>query len=111
MCKPFLVTCSFALMIGIFTACQATDREETVGSAGSSKPAEEKQYRGVCLDKEAHGDNAYVLTKWLDSEDKVLIYSREHERKNKGHVTKIEERVKPEKVPEKGDPSYGSNNP
>lgn len=92
--RLFIISVLFALMIGVFISCQSTGKDE---SAASSNPGEVIQYRGVCQDKAAHGGNDYVLTKWLDNKDKVLVYTKEHERKNKGHVVVIEERVKPVK--------------
>lgn|SRR3990172_2655552 len=103
MCKPVAVACLFVLMIGILVGCKSDDQ----GKAANSSPqvtakkeepkpeGQQMQYRAVCTEKEAHGGNEYLLTRWLDSKDKVLPYSREHERKNKSHVVRIDERVKP----------------
>jgi len=101
--KSFSVTCLFVLMVSVFIGCKATDKtEETTKSSQTNtanvepKPeGQQIQYMAVCTDKEVHGGNDYVLTKWLDSKDKAVVYGREHERKNKGHVVKYNERVKP----------------
>jgi len=110
--KSFSVTCLFFLMLGVFIGCKATDKKDastvTEEATRSSQPVgtnaanvepkpegRQIQYMAVCTDKQAHGGNDYVLTKWLDSRDKAAIYGREHERKKKGHVVKYNERDKP----------------
>ena len=105
--KSFSVTCLFVLMIGAFIGCKATDKEEATKSslqtnAANVEPKPEGkpiQYRAVCTEKEAHGGNEQMLTKWLDSRNKAEDYGREHgDFKYKGHRWIIEERVKPERV-------------
>lgn len=87
-------------MIGGLTGCPDTDKPEE--AAGSSVEAEAEggpyQYRAVCTEKEAHGGNEQILTRWLDSRDKAEAYGKEHgDFKYKGHRRKIEKRAKPER--------------
>jgi hypothetical protein len=103
--KSFFVNCLLIPLIAVLIGCKATDKtEETTTSSQTNtanvepKPeGQQIQYMAVCTDT-SHGGNEYVLTKWLDSKDKALVYGREHERKRKGHVVKYNERVKPEPV-------------
>ena len=99
----FSVACAFAIVIGTCIGCNATDKEESTksslqASAAQIEPNTEKAqylYMAVCITKEAHEGNEYVLTKWLDSKDKALMYGREHGRKRKGHVIVYRTRAKP----------------
>jgi hypothetical protein len=106
MCKPFFVACLFVLMIGVFIGCQSTGKNEAAnsspqanGASVESKPGEQRQYRAVCQQKEAHGGNAQVLSKWLDEKEKAEELGKYHtDFKDKGHRVVIEERVKPEQT-------------
>ncbi len=100
--KPFLVAGLLVLLIGAFIGCQSAGKTPEAANAslqtnGANAEAKSdgKQYRAVCTDKQTHGGNDYVLTKWLDSKHTAEIYGKEHERKNKGHVVKYNERIKP----------------
>ena len=89
----FFVSC-LLILAGVFLGCQTAEKE---AAAASSNSGEVIQYRGVCMATDVHGGNEYVLTKWLDDKNKVLVYTKEHERKNKSHIVEIQERVKPAK--------------
>ncbi len=102
MYKSFFVTCLFVLLIGAFIGCNATNNtEEQAKSSLETKAAnaepktEQKQYQAVCMTKEAHDGNEYILTKWLDSKEKAQMYGGEHSRKRKGHNVIYRERIKP----------------
>ncbi len=99
--KSFPVTCWFALMIGVFIGCQSTNKNEatksspqTTAANAEAKPGEQHQYRAVCIEKEAHGGNEAILSRWLDSKDKAEALGESHAEDN-GHRWRIEERVKP----------------
>jgi len=102
--KSLAIFCSFVLLIGALLGCNATDKTEEAANssapsnAANAAPLEEKtpqQYMAVCITKEAHEGNEYVLTKWLDTKYKAEVYGREHARKRKGHEVVYKERVKP----------------
>ena len=109
--KSFSVTCLFVLMVSVCISCQAPDKkdastateEKTKSSLQTSAaPIEPKsegkqyQYRAVCGEKEAHGGNEYVLSKWLDSREEASSYGQYHgNHKAKGHRWRIEERIAP----------------
>jgi hypothetical protein len=102
MCKSFSLACLLVVLIVAFIGCSATDKtEEATQSSPEAKAAnvepetEQKQYQAVCVSKEAHEGNEYILTKWLDDKDKALMYGREHSRKKKGHDVIYRERIKP----------------
>lgn len=104
--KKFYMTLLCALVTGGLIGCSSSDRagEATTPSdqsnAASVAPATngiQLQYRSVCIEKEAHGGNEYVLSKWLDDRDKANSFGQYHgDFKEKGHRWRVEERVKPE---------------
>ncbi len=109
--KSLALACVLALMIFGMTACQSgsktdssTSIEEdsaTPAPSVQSKTAEtaevQYQYRAVCIQKEAHGGNNQILTRWLDSKERAEAYGQYHgDHKYKGHRWIIEERVKPQ---------------
>ena len=105
MIKLFSMNGLLILLVGTVLSCQTSDSAE--GSAGASDlkkataadaTAETMQYQAVCISKSEHEGNEYILTKWLDSKDKALVYGREHARKKKGHDVIYRERVKPKGV-------------
>jgi hypothetical protein len=104
--KSFAVTCLFALMIGVLVGCQSTGKSEATNSSPQTngtkvelKPGEQLQYRAVCLEKEQHGGNQQVLSRWLDDKEKAEALGKYHtDFKDKGHRVIIEERVKPEQA-------------
>lgn len=104
--KSFSHVCWLAVMIGVFVGCQSTGKNEaansspqTNGASVTSKPGEQHQYRAVCQQKEAHGGNEQVLSKWLDEKEKAEELGKYHsDFKDKGHLVVIEERVKPEQA-------------
>lgn len=86
--------CLFALVVIVFVGCQAAN-EEGAKSANTVEGVE-YEYRAVCTQKEAHGGNEQVLTRWVDSKEKAADYGREHgDFKYNGHVWRLERRVKP----------------
>jgi hypothetical protein len=103
MFKLFSSVCLLVVLIVAFIGCSATDKtEETTQSSTEAKAAnggqkaEQKQYQAVCVTKEEHEGNEYILTKWLDDKDKALMYGQEHSRKRKGHNVIYRERIKPD---------------
>lgn len=102
--KSFFIACLFILMMGVLIGCQSTGKNEAAnsspqakGASVASKPGEQRQYRAVCLQKEAHGGNQQVLSKWLDEKEKAEALGNYHtDFKDKGHQVVIEERVKTE---------------
>jgi hypothetical protein len=104
--KPFFVAGLLALLIGVFIGCQSADKTpeaanaslQTNGANGEQK-SDAKQYRAVCIEKEQHGGNEYVLSKWMDEKDKADALGQYHgDFKYKGHRWRIDERVKPERA-------------
>jgi hypothetical protein len=100
--KSFPLAYLLALMLGILIIdCSSSSKDDAANSSsqantGNVEPKSDgQQYQAVCTDTQAHGGNDYVLTKWVDSKYKAEIYGKEHERKNKGHVVKYNERAKP----------------
>ena len=101
MCKSFSINWLFILLIGAFVGCNSADKtQEATNSplqtnAANAASQPQHQYMAVCMTKEEHDGNEYILTKWLDSKNKALMYGREHSRKRKGHNVVYKERVKP----------------
>lgn len=108
--KFLALACLLALMILGIAACQSGNKTDSSTSlkedsatptpSVQSETAEtaeiQYQYRAVCIEKEAHGGNNQILTRWLDSREKAEDYGRYHsDFKNKGHRWIIEERIKP----------------
>ena len=109
--KPFSVTCLLVLIVGAFMSCKDTDKKDVSTVTGEKTKSslqtnatnvelksEEKQhqYRAVCIEKEEHGGNEYVLSKWLDSREQANSFGQYHgDFKYKGHRWRIEERVAP----------------
>ncbi len=105
--KSSSVVCSFALMIGVLIGCNATDKPEeaakpslqTNAATVEPKPGEQYQYRAVCIEKEQHGGNEQVLSKWFDRREKADELGKYHgDFKYKGHRWRIDERIKPERT-------------
>lgn len=107
--KSYLVSCWFALILGLVIGCQSADKQEAAASsqavesgAAYSEPQpgpgiEGYQYRAVCIEKEAHGGTPYVLSRWLSDRGKAFALGKYHtDHKEKGHRWILEERVKPE---------------
>jgi len=109
--KSFSATCLFVLMVSVCISCQAPDKkdastvteEKTKSSLQTSSAhvepkseGKQHQYRAVCIEKEGHGGNEQVLSKWLDSRDQANSLGQYHgDFKYKGHRWRIEERVTP----------------
>lgn len=91
------------LLIGAIMGCQSSSENGTANTSAqsdtaqiASPPGVQYQYRAVCLDKESHGGNVQVLSKWLDEREKAEALGQYHgDFKNKGHQWQIEQRVKP----------------
>ena len=94
------VACAAVLILGIFgSGCSSS--EKTAAAAGKSPDQGDgiHEYRAVCIEKEKHGGNEQVLSKWLEVRSQAQSLGGYHsEFKNKGHQIRIEERVKPKKV-------------
>jgi hypothetical protein len=97
-----LLCCFSVLLILAIMGCESgnkqdaakTSDQENAAQAESEEADGKHEYMAVCTDKESHGGNDYVLTKWLGSKYKATVYGKEHERKNKGHVVTYRERLK-----------------
>jgi len=102
---------SIVLMIGALIGCQSTGKNDATPEAEAAKTSLQtnaanvdsqsaaKQYRALCIEKEQHGGNEYVLSKWFDRRDKANELGQYHgDFKYKGHRWRIDERVKPEQV-------------
>ena len=103
MLKSFSVACLFALLLAVFLACGSdgkNDASQPSSQSAASKPEEQHEYRAVCIEKEAHGGNEAILSRWVDSKEKAEAQADAHSEDN-GHRTRIDERVKPASVPEK----------
>jgi hypothetical protein len=108
MCKSFSIACFFVLMIGVLIGCQSGDKTEQASQSSlqtnganvePKADAAQHQYRALCIEKEQHGGNEYVLSKWMDSRDKANELGQYHgDFKYKGHRWRIEERVKSEQA-------------
>ena len=102
--KPFLMPKLTVLIVSAFLGCSAADKTEETnhssaqgGAAQAGPQSEGKQYRAVCIEKDQHGGNEYVLSKWFDSAEKADEIGKYHgDFKYKGHRWRIDERVKSE---------------
>ncbi len=109
--KLFSVTCLFILIAGIYIGCQAPEKKDastvtgekpkaslqtSADNVGQKPEGKQHKYRAVCIEKEEHGGNEYVLSKWLDSREQANNFGQYHgDFKYKGHRWRIEERVAP----------------
>ena len=104
--KPFSLACLFALLLVVFMACSSNGKNDAGQSSSQNaanaeaKPGEQHEYRAVCTEKEAHGGNEAILSRWVDSKEKAEMQADAHSEDN-GHRTRIDERVKPASVSEK----------
>jgi hypothetical protein len=102
--KPFFVAGLLVLLMGAFIGCQsggntqdAANASMQTNGANAETKSDGKQYRAVCIEKDQHGGNEYVLSKWMDEKDKADALGQYHgDFKYKGHRWRIDERVKPE---------------
>lgn len=102
MCKSFSAACLVALTMCMLVGCNAAGKDKAAKSSLPAdavqlerKPGEEHiQYMAVCTTKQSHEGYEYILTKWLDSKDKAMVYGKEHARKKIGHVVVYNERMK-----------------
>lgn len=104
--KSLYLACLCALTMSGFIGCSSSDKTEDAAkpavqpNAASVAPAAEgkqMQYRAVCIEKQAHAGNEYVLSKWLDDKEKADSFGQYHgDFKEKGHRWRVDERVKPE---------------
>jgi hypothetical protein len=101
--KPFFVAGLLVLLMGVFIGCQSSGKTPEAANAslqtnGANAEAKSdgKQYRAVCIEKDQHGGNEYVLSKWMDDKNKADELGQYHgDFKYKGHRWRIDERVKP----------------
>ena len=102
--KLLFVPCVFAIASSVFVSCSSADKTteakpsspQTNTAQAAALPSEAKQYRAVCIEKDQHGGNEYVLSKWFDSPEKADELGKYHgDFKYKGHRWRIDERVKP----------------
>jgi hypothetical protein len=83
------------LILGVVASgCTATG-STTEDPSMSAKGDGIHEYRAVCTQKERHDGNEIVLSKWLDSRKMAKDLADYHsELKGKGHIVRIDERVK-----------------
>ena len=93
----WLVACAAVLILGMFSSgCSATGETAAAQDAQSDGIHE---YRAVCTQKNLHDGNEIVLTTWLNTRKGARDIGDYHSNfKYKGHVVRIEERVKPKRV-------------
>jgi hypothetical protein len=91
------VACAAVLILGVVTGgCRGTDK--TAAAAATEVSDGIHEYRAVCTQKEMHGGNEYVLSKWFETRGPARSIGDYHGNfKSKGHQIRIEERVKPKK--------------
>lgn len=107
--KPFYLAFLLALMLGVLLGCSSSEKSEAAAqpsvsangaSAAPTAEGKQMQYRAVCIEKQAHAGNEYVLSKWLDDKEKANSFGQYHgDFKEKGHRWRVDERVKPESKP------------
>ena len=96
--------CLATLVLGVSIGCSTTGKATASAAtdAASSSSAQGDgihEYRAVCIQKELHDGNEYVLSTWLDSREAAKAIGDYHgEFKYKGHQIRIEERVKRKKA-------------
>jgi hypothetical protein len=95
--RSWPVTCAAVLILGVFNSgCGATGK---TASNSSDQGDGLHEYRAVCTQLALHDGNEIVLTKWLETRAMAKQFGDYHgEFKYKGHVVRIEERVKPKPV-------------
>jgi hypothetical protein len=106
MLRLFSAACLAALLTGALIGCANSDKTAEAAKspaqangAGSEPKLEggQHQYRAVCIEKEEHGGNEYVLSKWFDNREQADELGKYHgDFKYKGHRWRIDERAKPE---------------
>jgi hypothetical protein len=93
--------CQSVLLTGVAAAALAAAGCGASGQDAQPPPPRTDgkiyQYRAVCQEKDAHGGNVQVLSRWLEARDKAEALGKYHgDFKDKGHRWRIEERVRPE---------------
>ncbi len=96
------VACAAVLILGLFiSGCSASGKSASTDGASDSSAQDDgiHEYRAVCTQKELHGGSEYVLSRWLETRQLAKQIGDYHgEFKYKGHIVRIEERVKPNRV-------------
>jgi hypothetical protein len=97
------VACAAVLICAVFSGCSASGKSPSASTEDASYAADQgdgiHEYRAVCTKKELHAGNEYVLTTWLETRQMAKQIGDYHgELKYKGHIVRIEERVKPKRV-------------
>ena len=102
-CGP--AACAVVLILGVSNmGCGGAEPSASSASTQDASNSSAQgdgihEYRAVCTEKALHDGNEVVLTKWLDSRREAADYADFHSyRKGKGHVVRIEERVKPKRA-------------
>jgi hypothetical protein len=82
------------LIVGVVTSgCSATGK--TPDPADSAQGDGIHEYRAVCTQKNLHAGNEIVLSTWREDRRIAKDYGDYHtNHKGKGHIVKIEQRVK-----------------
>jgi hypothetical protein len=98
------VACAAVLIFGLLNGgCTASGKSPSASTEDVSNAADQgdgiHEYRAVCTQKELHAGNEYVLSTWLETRKMAKQIGDHHsEIKYKGHIVRIEERVKPKRV-------------
>ena len=98
------IACAAVLILGLFNSgCSASGSAPSTSAADASNSSDQgdgiHEYRAVCTQKELHDGNEYVLSRWLETRQMAQQIGDYHgEFKYKGHLVRIEERVKPKRV-------------
>ena len=95
--------CVTALILGVSIGCNATGKGTSAATEAASSSSAQgdgiHEYRAVCIQKELHDGNEYVLSTWLETREAAKAIGDYHgEFKYKGHQIRIEERVKRKKT-------------
>ena len=93
--------CVAALILGVSVGCSATGKAAATPAADSASAQGDgiHEYRAVCIQKNLHDGNEYVLSSWLPTREAAKAIGDYHgEFKYKGHLIRIDERVKRKKT-------------
>jgi hypothetical protein len=90
---------AYLLIAGIVaTGCSATGKAPDPADSATGDGIHE--YRAVCTQKNLHAGNEIVLSKWHEDRGIAKDYGDYHSNhKGKGHIVRIEQRVKAKPAP------------
>ena len=102
--RTWVVACAAVLILGVVSSgCRPTSEASASEAKQDTVSDGIHEYRAVCTQKNLHDGNEIVLSKWLEIRKTAKDLGDYHaDFKNKGHVVRIEKRVKPKPgVPQK----------